>query len=97
MHGEAQESDFVVAEQHLKNLHYLWKQAHLSFTPKIHGLLSHAVQQMGWCQGIGDTLEDIEWIQQISAKIEAHVSQMKKRPASKHTLQNGSHPEEQTW
>jgi hypothetical protein len=47
MHGEAQESDFVVAEQHLKNLHYLWKQAHLSFTPKIHGLLSHAVQQMG--------------------------------------------------
>jgi hypothetical protein len=45
-HGKLQESDFVREEKYLKNLHYLWKQAQLSFTPKIHGLLCHAVQQM---------------------------------------------------
>jgi hypothetical protein len=43
-HGEPQESDFVMAEKHLKNLHYLWKQAQFSFTSKLHGLLCHAVQ-----------------------------------------------------
>jgi hypothetical protein len=51
--GEPQESDYVIAEKNLDNLHYLWTQAHLNFM-----LLNHAVEQMQRFQGIGDTLED---------------------------------------
>ncbi len=68
--GEPQEDDYELAEKHLRNLHYLWTQAKLSFMPKIHGLLSHAVPQMRRLNGIGDTLEDdVERIHQISAKL----------------------------
>ena len=78
--GSHKKGIFVMVEKHLKNLHYLWKQAQWSFTPKIHGLLCHAVQQMRRFRGIGDTLEDdVERIHQISAKIEARVSRMKNK------------------
>ncbi len=78
--GEPQESDFELAEKYLENLHYLWKQANLSFTPKIHSLLNHAVEHMRKYNGIGDTLEDdVERIHQISAKIESRVSRMKNK------------------
>jgi len=78
--GEPQESDYAMAETNLTNLHYLWTQAKLSFTPKIHGLLSHAVKEMRHFQGIGDTLEDdVEQIHQISAKIESRISRMKNK------------------
>jgi hypothetical protein len=36
--GEPQDSDYIIAEKNLENLHYLWTQAQLNFTPKIHGL-----------------------------------------------------------
>jgi hypothetical protein len=76
--SELLEEDYVVAEKHLRNLHYLWTQAKLSFTPKIHGLLSHAAPQMRYFQGIRDTLEDdVECIHQISLQIESHVFRMK--------------------
>ncbi len=66
--GEPQDSDYIIAEKNLENLHYLWTQAQLNFTPKIHGLLCHAVPQMRQLQGIGDTLEDdVERIHQVSA------------------------------
>jgi hypothetical protein len=83
--GEPQEEDYVIAEKHLRNLHYLWTQAKLSFTPKIHGLLSHAVPQMRHFQGIGDTLEDdVECIHQISAQIESRDSRMKNKGQQAH-------------
>jgi hypothetical protein len=83
--GEPQEEDYVAAEKHLRNLHYLWTQAKLSFTPKIHGLLSHAVPQMRHFHGIGDTLEDdFERIHQISAQIESWVSRMKNKGQQAH-------------
>jgi hypothetical protein len=57
-HGKPQESDFELAEKYLENLHYLWKQANLSFTPKIHSLPNRAVEQIRKENSIGDTLED---------------------------------------
>jgi hypothetical protein len=83
--GEPLEEDYELAEKHLNNLYYLWTQAKLSFTPKIHGLLSHAVPQMRRLNGIGDTLEDdVERIHQISAQIESRVSRMKNKGQQAH-------------
>ncbi len=83
--GEPQENDFQLADAYLVNLHYLWTQANLSFTPKIHCLLNHAVEQMRKYSGIGDTLEDdVERIHQISAKIESRVSRMKNKGQQAH-------------
>ena len=77
-HGEPQEEDYRVAEKALQNLEYTWKMANLNFTPKMHCLLVHAVRQMRFFEGIGDTLEDdVEHMHQISAKIETRVSRMK--------------------
>ncbi len=77
-HGEPTEEDYVTAEKALQNLEYMWKMANLSFTPKIHCLLAHAIHQMRYLEGFGDTLEDdVEHMHQISARIEARVSRMK--------------------
>jgi hypothetical protein len=81
-HGEPHESDSVKVEQHLKNLHYLWKQAQRSFT------ISHVVQQIRQFQRIDHTLDDdVEQIHQISAKIEARVSWMKDKGQQKMYIQ----------
>jgi hypothetical protein len=83
--GEQQEEDYELAEKHLRNLHYLWTQAKLSFMPKIHGLLSHTVPQMRRLNGIGDTLEDdIKRIHQIPAKLESRVSRIKNKGQQAH-------------
>ena len=51
--------------------------ANLSYTPKIHSLLVHALEQMKRCQGIGDMLEDdVEHIHQMAARTEMHTSRM---------------------
>ncbi len=42
----------------MNNLDYLWKVAGLSYTPKVHSVLVHALDQMKELQGIGDMLED---------------------------------------
>jgi hypothetical protein len=56
----------------------MWKMAKMSFTPKLHCLLVHAIHQMRLFEGIGETLEDdVEHMHQISAWIEAWVSRMK--------------------
>ena len=66
----------------LSNLEYLWKIAGMSHTPKIHGILVHALEQMKRLKGIGDLLEDdIEHMQQISARIESRTIRMKNVPA----------------
>jgi hypothetical protein len=49
----------------------LWKVASLSYTPKVHSILGHAIQQMKQLKVIGDMLEDdVECIHLIAAKIE---------------------------
>jgi len=77
-YGEPNEEDFAVLEKALQNLDFLWKSAGLSYTPKVHGVLVHALDQIKECQGIGDMLEDdVEHIHQIAAKIEARITRMK--------------------
>jgi hypothetical protein len=56
--GQPQESHFELAEKYLESFRYLWKQANLSFTPKIHSLPNRAVEQIRKENSIGDTLED---------------------------------------
>jgi hypothetical protein len=64
----------------LSNLEYLWKIAGMSHTPKIHGILVHALEQMKRLKGIGDLLEDdIEHMHQISARIESRTIRMKNK------------------
>jgi hypothetical protein len=75
---EPDEEDYKILQQALENLDYLWKSAGLSYTPKVHSVLVHALEQMRECQGIGDMLEDdVEHIHQIAARIEARTSRMK--------------------
>jgi hypothetical protein len=66
-YGEPNEEDFYVLEKALQNLDFLWKSAGLSYTPKVHSVLVHALEQIKECQGIGDMLEeDVEHIHQIA-------------------------------
>jgi hypothetical protein len=75
---EPDEEDYNILQKALENLDYLWKNAGLSYTPKVHSLLAHALEQMRECEGIGDMLEDdVEHIHQIAARIEARTSRMK--------------------
>jgi hypothetical protein len=45
-HQEPKAQDYFILERALINLDYLWKVANLSYTPKIHSILVHAVEQM---------------------------------------------------
>jgi hypothetical protein len=56
--GEPTQEDFEILKRSLLNLDYLWTQAGMSYTPKIHGILSHAAEQVQRLGGIGDLLED---------------------------------------
>ncbi len=59
-------------------MNYLWSLAGLSYTPKIHGILAHAADQVELLQGIGDMLEDdLEHLHQISKKISHRTSRIK--------------------
>jgi hypothetical protein len=76
-YNEPQPEDYDILERALDNLDYLWKIANLSYTPKIHSILVHAVEQMWRCEGIGDMLEDdVEHIHQMAARIESRTSRM---------------------
>jgi hypothetical protein len=60
------------------NGQYLWSQAGLSFTPKIHGMLAHAADQVEHLGGIDDMLEDdLEHLHQVSKKISDRTSKIK--------------------
>jgi hypothetical protein len=75
-----EEDDYTTLEKALNNLDYLWKIAGLSYTPKVHSVLVHALDQMKEFQGIGDMLEDdVEHIHQIAARIESRTSRMKNK------------------
>jgi uncharacterized protein YoxC len=63
-----------------QSLDYLWSAAGLSFTPKIHGVLAHAVEQVEQVKGIGDFLEDdLEHFHQTSKKITNQTSKIKNK------------------
>ncbi len=69
-HGAPTESDYEILECSLMNLDFLWRQAGISFTPKIHSILCHAFQQMKRLGGFGDLLEDdLEHLHQMSKAI----------------------------
>jgi hypothetical protein len=42
----------------MTTMDYLWSQAGPRFTPKIHGILYHALHQWKLLGGFGDMLED---------------------------------------
>jgi hypothetical protein len=44
--GELKESDVSDLKRAQQSLDYLWSSAGMSFTPKIHGVLSHVVKQV---------------------------------------------------
>ncbi len=57
-HQKPEEHDYDISTKALYNQDYLWKVAGLSYTPKIHSVLVHALEQMRKSKGIGDMLED---------------------------------------
>ncbi len=64
--GNLKDADVKQLRQSIKNLNYLWSFAGLSYTPKIHGILAHAADQVEFLGGIGDMLEDdLEHLHQI--------------------------------
>ncbi len=66
-------------EKSAANMNYLWSQAHLNLTPKLHCIQEHSLNHMGQFNGIGDMLEDdVEHIRQIAAKIEGQVNQIQR-------------------
>ncbi len=80
--GEPTQEDYDIFQASIANLNYLWLQAHLNFTPKLHSTVEHSLDHMRRFNGIGDMLEDdVEHIHQIAAKIEARVSRMKNKNA----------------
>ena len=79
-HGEVKEDDVTILEEAMVNLDYLWGKTDLSFTPKIHSAIAHAIEQVKRLGGIGDVLEDdLEHLHQTSAKITSCVSRMKNK------------------
>ena len=72
------EEDYETLKKTLQNLEYLWNVAGMKYTPKIHGVLVHAFDQMIRFQSIGDMLEDdIERQHQIAVKIKMRTCRMK--------------------
>ena len=77
---EPNDDDYSNLSKALENLEYLWKISGMSYTPKIHGVLVHALEQMKRLNGIGDILEDdIEHMHQTSARIEFRMSRIKNK------------------
>jgi len=46
---EPRDEDYDILQKALQNLDYLWKNAGLSYTPKLHSELVHAMEQMREC------------------------------------------------
>jgi hypothetical protein len=62
----------------LENLNYLYTQEGLSFTPKNHGVLAHAADQVELLGGISDMMnDDLENLHQVLKKITDQTSKIK--------------------
>ena len=78
--GELKPNDILLLRRARESLNYLWSDAGMSFTPKIHGVLAHAAEQAERIGGIGDLLEDdLEQLRQISTKITDRTSRIKNK------------------
>ena len=76
--GTTQPSDREQLQRALANLDLLWATAGISYTPKIHSMLSHAFDQWQRLGGFGDLLEDdLEHLHQISKSISDRTSRIK--------------------
>jgi hypothetical protein len=76
--GHLKDEDMQILRTSIDNLNYLWSHAGMSFTPKIHGMLAHAADQVEHLGGIGDMLEDdLEHLHQVSKKITDRTSKIK--------------------
>ncbi len=79
-HGDPTADDFANLQRSLVNLDYVWEQAGMIYTPKIHGILSHAVEQMKRLGGVGDLLEDdLEPLHQTSKKNSDRTTKIKNK------------------
>jgi hypothetical protein len=80
MRGELNINDIQLLRRARESLNYLLSKAGMSFMPKIHGVLAHAMQQAERIGGIGDLLEDdLEHLHQISKKITDQTSRIKNK------------------
>ena len=78
--GHLKDGDLSDLRRAIANLSYLWEQTGLSFTPKVHGVLAHAVDQVERFGGIGDMLEDdLEHLHQQSKKNSDRTSRIKNK------------------
>ena len=78
--GELKPNDILLLRRGRESLNYLWSEAGMSFTPKIHGVIAHAAEQAERIGGIGDLLEDdLEQLHQISKKITDRTSRIKNK------------------
>jgi hypothetical protein len=78
--GETNDEDCTILERALRQLDHLWSKAGLSFTPKIHGILYHALHQWKLLRGFGDMLEDdLEHLHQTSKRISDRTSRMRNK------------------
>jgi len=78
--GESNINDIQLLRRARESLNYLWSKAGMSFTPKIHGVLAHVMQQAERIGGIGDLLEDdLEHLHQILKKITDQPSRIKNK------------------
>jgi hypothetical protein len=76
--GQLKDADLHELRRSIASLDYLWTLAGLSSTPKIHGVLAHASDQVGLIGGIGDLLEDdLEHLHQMSQKISYRTGRIK--------------------
>ena len=56
--GQQNENDFTKLNTSIEQTEKIWKELGLSYTPKFHALLHHALSQMRMFNGFGDMLED---------------------------------------
>ncbi len=76
--GALRDDDICDLWRSIQNLDYLWNSAGLSFTPKIHGMLAHATDQIECLGGNGHMLEDdLGHMHQVSQKISHRTSRIK--------------------
>ncbi len=72
--------DFAILERSLVNLDYIWTQAGMHYTPEIHGVLSHAAEQINRLGGMSDRPEDdLEHLHQTSKQISHRTSKIKNK------------------
>jgi hypothetical protein len=80
-YGTPAEADYDKLDQALIQVDKIWKEFDLSYTPKYHGLDTHAAAQMKRIGGFGDMLEDdLEKSHQDCDRFGQRVARLKSAP-----------------